>query len=101
MEKNAPISNVQSFVMNQNIFALGTKIVSDVRNRIFVYRKIYPLPTNIVLEFVHKNVTMMKSSVVDKEIAKQAALVLIRVFQKEKMLMGTTARPIQLPMNVL
>ena len=32
MEKNAPISNVQYFVMNQNIFALGKQIVSDVRN---------------------------------------------------------------------
>ena len=56
---------------------------------------------NIVLEIVHKNVTMMKYSVVDKRIVKQAALVLIRAFQKEKMLMGTTARTIQLPMNVL
>ena len=101
MEKNAPISNVQSFVMNQNIFAPETKIVSDVKNWIFVCQKTYLIPTNIVLEFVLKNVTLMKYSVADKKIVKLAALVLIPAFQKKRMSMGTTVRTIQLPMNVL
>ena len=102
MEKNVTINNVQSFVMNQNIFVVGTKIVTDARSPIYVYLKTHLLqPMIIALEHALKIVTLTKYSAVDQKIVKLVVSVLIGAFQRIKMSMETSVRTILRPMDVL